>query len=58
MTEKQQKHLTETIFTMHAEGFDIPLDEEQTLIDILEGKSTYQDVLAGYVEEALKHARI
>ena len=58
MTKKQQSNLAETMFTMHAEGFDIPPDEEQTLIDILEGRSTYKDVLARYVEEAHTHAGV
>ena len=29
MTKKQEKNLKETIFTMHAEGFDVPESEKK-----------------------------
>ena len=52
MSEKQEKNLKETIFTMHAEGFDIPEDEKTALIDVLNGKRTFKELYAQYLARA------
>ncbi|GHV45735.1 hypothetical protein FACS189492_3060 [Clostridia bacterium] len=58
MTEKQKRHLDEVVFSLSVEGFDVPDSEKNTLIEILDGKRTYQDVLSQYIAEAKSYARV
>lgn len=58
MTIKQKEILDEVVFSMEVEGFYIPEKERQTLSEILEGKRTYQDVLADYITEAKTYAGV
>jgi len=58
MTNQQQRNLNEVVFSMQVEGFNIPNDERQTLIDILDGKRTYKEVLDGYIAEAKAYAKV
>lgn len=52
MTEQQKKNLEEVIFSMEVEGFDIPDDEKENLIGILDGKYTFKEILESYISEA------
>ena len=52
MTKTQQKNLEEVIFSFNVEGLNILESEKNVLIDILEGKRTYQEVLSDYIAEA------
>ncbi|MDD4690254.1 MAG: hypothetical protein BWY15_02179 [Firmicutes bacterium ADurb.Bin193] len=58
MTGKQKELLDEVVFSWHAEGLDLTEDEKNTLIDVLEGKRSYQEVLDGYLAEAKSYARL
>lgn len=58
MTDKQKELLDEVVFSWHAEGLDLTEDEKNTLIDVLEGKRSYQEVLDGYLAEAKSYARL
>ena len=58
MTEKQQKNLDEVVFSLRVEGFHVTDDGRKTLVEILEGKRTYQEVLSKYIAEAKSYARI
>jgi len=53
MSEKQKKNLEETVFTMHAEGFNLTEEEKQTLSDILIGKYSYKEVCEQYLIGAI-----
>jgi len=52
MTEKQKEILDEVVFSWHVEGLDLTGDEKNTLVDVLEGRRTYQEVLDAYITEA------
>ena len=58
MSEQQKQNLEEVIFSMAVEGFEIPEEEKNTLIDILEGRRTYQEVLNSYIAEAKSYAGV
>lgn len=58
MTEKQKTHLDEVIFSMEVEGFEIPDEEKETLIDILNGRYTFQEILDSYISEAKAYGRV
>lgn len=58
MTGKQKELLDEVVFSWHAEGLDLTEYEKNTLIDVLEGKRSYQEVLDGYLAEAKSYARL
>ena len=58
MTGKQKELLDEVVFSWHAEDLDLTEDEKNTLIDVLEGKRSYQEVLDGYIAEAKSYARL
>lgn len=58
MTEQQKKNLEEVIFSMEVEGFDIPDDEKENLIGILDGKYTFKEILESYISEAKAYGRV
>ena len=58
MTEQQQRNLEEVMFSLSVEGLNVPDDEKETLIEILDGKRTYQEVLSKYIAEAKSYARV
>jgi len=58
MTNKQKEILDEVIFSWHVEGLDLTSDEKNTLVDVLEGKRSYQEVLNGYIAEARTYAKV
>ena len=58
MTEKQKINLDEVIFSMEAEGFEIPDEEKETLIGILNGKYTFKEILESYILEAQSYGRV
>ena len=58
MTKTQQTNLNEVVFSLSVEGFDIPKSEKDTLIEVLEGKRTYHDVLSDYITEAQSYAGV
>ncbi len=58
MTAKQKELLDEIIFSWHIEGLDLDDNEKNTLIDVLEGKRSYQEVLDSYIQEAKEYAKV
>ena len=58
MTKKQKTHLDEVIFSMEVEGFEIPDEEKETLIDVLNGRYTFQEILDSYISEAKAYGRV
>ncbi len=52
MTEQQKKNLEDVIFSMKMEGFNIPDDEIENLVGILDGKYTFKEILETYISEA------
>lgn len=58
MTKKQKTHLDEVIFSMEVEGFNIPDEEKEILIGVLNGKYTFQEVLDSYILEAKAYGRV
>ncbi len=58
MTERQKTNLNEVIFSMEVEGFNIPDNEKQTLIGVLDGKYTFSEVLNAYISEAESYGQV
>jgi len=58
MTDKQHKNLKETIFTMSCEGLDPTAEEVKVLVDVLEGRRSYNDVIKQYIAEAHSYAGV
>ena len=58
MTKKQKELLDEIVFSQHVEGLDLTDDERNTLVDVLEDKRSFQEVLDGYIAEAHAYARV
>lgn len=58
MTERQKTNLKEVIFSMEVEGFNIPDNEKQTLISVLDGKYTFSEVLDSYISEAESYGQV
>ena len=47
-----QKIMDETVFTMEVEGFILTDEEKSTLLDVLDGKVSFQTKLQEYIENA------
>ena len=58
MTMKQKELLDEVVFSWHVEGLDLTDDEKNTLVDVLEGRRSFQEVLDSYIAEAQTYARV
>ena len=58
MSNVQERKLNKILHSWLVEGFITPEDEKQILIDIIEGKRDYKDVLKQYIAEAQAYAGI
>jgi|GEM_PF-4602153 hypothetical protein len=58
MSSIQERKLNKIIHSWSVEGFDTPDNEKQVLIDVIEGKRDYKDVLEEYIKEIGEYARV
>ena len=58
MSNAQERKLNKIIHSWLVEGFITPEEEKQVLIDIIEGKRSYKDVLKQYIAEAQAYAGV
>ena len=58
MSNLQERKLNKILHSWAVEGFITPETEKQVLIDVVEGKRDYKDVLEEYIKEISEYARV